>query len=343
MPHRRILILSDGRPGHFNLSEGIAAALARLGPVDVSRIEVRRGRWSGAVLAALTRSRLPARSLVRRVYHLDEPRLPAADVIVSAGAETLAANVWLARCRQAPNIFYGSLRMFSPWDFSLVLTSYARNAARPRHALALKPSRLDPDGIAPPPDLSGRAPRTLALLLGGDAGGITWSETEWARIERLMHEMAATHGTRWLVSNSRRTPDAVSDRMARLAAASPAPILRFTDVRAASPQPLSGLLAEAEAVLCTDDSSSMVSECIWARRAVVGLRPKAFALPRDEADYRAWLASNGWSRSQAVEDLSPPRLLELLGAIEPMKANPQSELAALMAARCPELGPSSSN
>src|SRR5262245_46573612 len=112
MSATRILILSDGRPGHYNLSEGIAAAIERLGPAATTRVDVRRGRWSGAVLAGLVRAGLPARTMLALVYGLDDRELSPADVIVSAGAETLAASAWLARLRAVPNVFYGSLRLF---------------------------------------------------------------------------------------------------------------------------------------------------------------------------------------------------------------------------------------
>src|SRR5262245_53604138 len=67
MSPTRILILSDGRPGHYNLSEGIAAAIERLGPAETARVDVRRGRWPGAVLAGLVRARLPAPLMLRFV------------------------------------------------------------------------------------------------------------------------------------------------------------------------------------------------------------------------------------------------------------------------------------
>ena len=40
-PHIRVLLLSDGRPGHYRQSEGVVAALQRRGPVLVDRVELR--------------------------------------------------------------------------------------------------------------------------------------------------------------------------------------------------------------------------------------------------------------------------------------------------------------
>ncbi len=342
MPPTRILILSDGRPGHFNLSEGIAAAIERLGPVQTSRIDIRRGRWSGSVLAALTRARLPPRQLLRLVYGVDEKAIPACDVVVSAGAETLAASIWLARARSVPNIFYGSLRLFSPADFALVLTSYARNADRPRHALALKPSRLDPDkleravGHALAAASSG-PPTTIGLLLGGDAGPIRYTSADWSDLFNFIVTMHREHGTRWLVANSRRTPNDVSDELTRLAAVEASPIQRFLDVRTAGPGTLPGLLAACDAMICTADSSSMISECIWARQPTVAIKPTPFPLDRDERAYRDWLIGKGWCRELALSDLTPATFQQAVSRICAQANNPLDELAALLTARIPRL------
>lgn len=342
MPPTRILILSDGRPGHFNLSEGIAAAIERLGPAETSRIDIRRGRWSGAALAALTRARLPSRPLLRMIYGVDEPTLPTCDVIVSAGAETLAASVWLARARQIPNIFYGSLRLFNPADFALVLTSYARNADRPHHALALKPSRLDPDqlrGPVGPARLQAPSgqPTTIGLLIGGDAGPIRYNNADWRSLIDFLIAMQRQHGTRWLVANSRRTPNEVSDELTRLATADAAPIERFLDVRTAGHGTLPGLLAVCDAMICTADSSSMISECIWARQRTVAIKPTPFPLDSDERVYRDWLIGNGWCRELALIDLSPAMFQHTLSLIRPPSNNPLDDLAALLKIRIPGL------
>jgi len=329
----RILILSDGRPGHYNLSEGIAAAIERFGPARTVRVEVRRGGWSGAALAGLVRARLPARTMLRLVYGHDDARLPPADVIVSAGAETLAANVWLARIRVVPNVFYGSLRLFDPYDFTLVLTSYARNARLPNHVLALKPSRLDPERTAPLPASKSGAPLTLGLLLGGDAGETIYAQADWAALLALPGAMQQREGTRWLVANSRRTPEQVSDAVARLTAEPGSPISRFLDVRTAGAGTLAQVLADCGGVVCTADSSSMISECVWARLPTLAVAPAAFRVTDNERSYREWLTQRGWCRNVPIAGLSPEEVATALAAVTPMTENPQVALAQLLGTR----------
>lgn len=337
MPPLRILILSDGRPGHFNLSEGIAAAMARRREALIERRDVRRGRWSGAALAALTRSRLPAGGMLSSVYGLVDADLPASDVIVSAGAETLAANVWLARARRVPNVFYGSLRLFNPHDFALILTSYQRHATRPNHCVTLKPSAVDPDSLSPPPPVKPGEIGQLAMLVGGDSGTIQFSARDWDHLAHLIETTAAAGGVSWRVANSRRTPDPVSDRLAQLAAPG-GPITQFLDVRTAGPGTLLPLLAQCHAALCTADSSSMLSECIWNRKPTISLLPEQFVLPADESQYRNWLSSKGWTRAIPLDQSTPLMLNRTLKGILPLSTNPQSDLSELLAQRLPSLG-----
>ncbi len=337
----RILILSDGRPGHFNLSEGIAAAVGRAGATRVARLEVRRGRWPGSMVATLATSHLPAEKMLATVYGIDSRQVAETDLIISAGAETLGASIWLARLKGAPNIHYGSIRLFDPQDFALVLTSYARKAHRPRHALALKPSRIDPAALGRPVG-SGEPvwpPRVAGLVIGGDAGGIRYSDADWSRILDFVKVMHRDYGTAWRVANSRRTPQAVSDRIAEVSNTADSGIATFLDVRTAGPGTLVPLLCECEVVLCTADSSSMVSECIWMQIPTVAVAPSLFRLPPDEAAYRSWLEGRRWSSTLPIGELNSVALKEHLAGLRPSQANHQELLTRLILDALPELKP----
>jgi hypothetical protein len=124
------LLLTDGRPGHANLSKGIVLAAQRMATVTVTEVMAQRGRWPGGVVAAWSNSGLSPAGLLRRVYGIDVATLPPAKLVVSAGAETLGANVACARLLAAANIFYGSLRAFDPasFDHPDLVSSFERPA-----------------------------------------------------------------------------------------------------------------------------------------------------------------------------------------------------------------------
>jgi uncharacterized protein len=333
----KALLLSDGRPGHFRLAEGIVAAIDRRRPVNVQRLEIRRGHWPGAVLGVASNTASFDRFILKTVYGLQPPGSALYDVVVSAGAETLAANVACARLAGAANIFYGSLRLFRPENFSLVLTSYARNATLPRHAMVLKPSGIPWRTERPPSVGPARPPATAVLLLGGDAGTTTFAANDWDRLLAFVAATHAAHGTRWIIANSRRTPNVVSDRLVAAAMKATSPVQTFIDVRDPAAPTLAVAFAEAEAVLVTDDSSSMVSEAISAGLPTVGVRPAKHTLPLDEAGYRAYLSDNRWHRVIDSAALTPDAWLAALCQIKPLQQDPLEQLADLVTGRIPAL------
>lgn len=336
MADLRVLLLSDGRPGHYNLSEGIVAAMARRRRLVIERVEVRRRKLvSGGLAAGMLAAGLPPRAVLRLAHGVAPDSVPAADVIVSAGAETMPANVALARLRGIPNVFYGSLRAFRPSWFALVLTSYAAQAREPHPAMTLKPSRLDPDTLPAIERSAGnRPPRRAGLLIGGDGGGTRFAGEDWDALFGLLNASHQAWGTRWIVSNSRRTPDAIGDRLVQAASRGQA-VECFIDVRSAGTGTLGDLLAASEIVAVTADSSSMLSEAVWSRRPVLALAPAVHEMTPMEAAYRGWLEAGARCRTLAVRAITPETMLAALSGISPLGNNPLEDLAALLAAKLP--------
>ena len=321
----RVLLISDGRPGHENLSLGIAAALGRRHTVTMERLHVDRGRWPGPVTALLKRIKMSPTRLLSLIYGQAISQLPTTDVVISAGAETLAANIAAARHLGAANIFYGSLRQFRPADFSLVLTSYERAAAAPNIVRTLKPSALDPDALTGNHH-SGR----LGLLVGGPTNGIDYGEADWRALEAVIKATWETANIRWVVSNSRRTPEVASNMLRGLSRQPNGPIDELIDVAAPDAPSLEGLLGKVDGVVCSADSSSMISEVVWARRRLLCLEPERFSLTANEADYRRWLAREGWLRNAKLQGMSGAAIQDELSRVTPRASNALDELAQLL-------------
>lgn len=329
-----VLLISDGRPGHYNLAEGIVEAARSLRPVQVTRLEVRRGGWPGAVLAAWSNSRVAPARLLRTVFGIEASRLPATDLVVSAGAETLAANIACARLLGASNVFYGSLRSFKPAAFSLALTSYVEDCRQPNQAFALKPA---PAAIAAWTARRQRPTesKTIGLLIGGPSGEAEFSDQDWEALIRLIDELGRS-GYRWLVANSRRTPPEISDRIAALAAADASPIELFIDARFPDAPSLRMILEDAAIALVTDESSSMVSEAVGAGLPVIGLAPQDQRLHSREMTYRVQLQQHGWYRSLALAT-APGELLATAATLTPRTENPAASIAELLRRQLPVL------
>ena len=341
MSELQVLLLADDRPGHYHLSQGVVAALKRLADVETTELRISRRalvptrslRWLNS------RGTAPERVL-QMGYGVDAAALPRADLVISAGGETLPANVAAARALGAQNIFCGSLRTVAPEDVSLTVTSYQRFAGKPGHLVALKPSAIDPAELGRPKAVpqygAANPPKLAGLLIGGDSGLFHYREEEWRRLLDFARQLSAQWGTRWLISTSRRTPDPIAEEVFALAKDKDV-VADFLDYRWAGPGTLPKIFGRAEVIVCSEDSSTMISEAVSARLPVVGVAPAAHRFTDEEKDYRNFLMENGWCRVLPIAKLSPDAFAGALSEIEPLQENPLDALAAKLKERLPEL------
>lgn len=339
----KVIFLADTRPGHYHVSEGVIAAIKRLRPVEVTRIEVKR-KW--IVPTRWLRRRINAKTffpprMLRMAYRIDADALPKADLVVSTGGETLMPNICVSRFLGIPSIICGALlRGLGPENFTLTISSYGRDAGSSRHLVSLKPSSIDPAALGRPAIVPrygvDRRPQLAGLLIGGNAYPLRYRRSEWERLLGFVTDLTRAWGTRWLVSTSRRTPNSLADKIAALAK-DESVIARFIDFRTAGPDTLPEIFANAEIIVCTEDSTSMMSEAISARLPVVGVRPAAHGFNDEEQAYRDFLMSNDWCRVLPIAELSPEALSRALAEIEPIKENPLDILAAKLKDRLPQL------
>lgn len=337
------LLLSDGKPGHYHQAEGVVAAIARLRPVRTERLEVRR-RFvvPTRTLLQLVNAGFAPGAVLRLGYGLQVSSLPQAQVVVSAGGETLAANAAIAKALRAVNIFCGRLRRLAPEHVRLVIVSLERFADLPNHMVSLPPSPIDIGGrrrSAGGEARLGRAnpPSRVGVLVGGNSGAFRYTPEDWLELTRFLAEAHRSHGLRWLATTSRRSGDFIADRLAAMAADPASGLEQFIDFRTAGPGALSRIFAAVDAVVCTDDSTTMISEAVGACLPVVSLLPRTHALEPREAEYRRVLEERGWYRRLPLAGLSAEAFLGALEAITPRTTSQLDELAAAVGGRLPEL------
>ncbi len=325
----RILLLSDNRPGHFRLSEGIIEAVRKVRPVSVERVILHRPRWMPPkLLARLTNCQWSPEKLLKQIYGIEAKSIPECDLIVSAGGDTLAANIAIKRLQKhAANIFYGSLRGFKATDFSVVLTSNTYDTHQSNVILSLKPSSIDTTPIVSlwktcqTPRL-----RRAGLIFGGDTREIEFKTNDLENLFRFIAMLNRQHGTRWTVANTPRTPQYVTQHLQRLSKDLSSGIDWFIDYQKHGAGSLTPLYATSEAVLCTGDTSTCVSEAVWARRPCIVAMPQTCTFSRSEHAYRRWLSRNNWTRDVPIEGLTPSQFADCCVEITPMSCNPFTQL-----------------
>jgi uncharacterized protein len=338
------LLLVDGKPGHYHQSEGVIAAIRRMRLVASHRLEVRRRFFLPTrLLVQLVNRGLSSALILRLGYGLDAASLPKADVVVSAGGDTLAANAAAAKVLGAANIFCGRLRRLAPEHVKLVIVSLERFADRPNHLVSLPPSPIDLGAAASArngaAERFGRSkpPARVGVLIGGNSGAYRYRSEDWLQLMAFLREAHRSHGVRWLATTSRRSGHFIADALAAMAQTGEGGLETFIDFRTAGAGALPSIFAAAHAILCTDDSTTMISEAIAARLPVVSVAPATSALEVREAEFRQFLAREGWYRSLPLSRLTPDTFLAALEEISPRTGSQLDELAAAMSRRLPEL------
>jgi uncharacterized protein len=326
MRDTRVLLLSDGRPGHFRLSEGVIAAIQRSRPVETKRLEL-RNRWHmpKAFIPKISR-RLPPSVCLRLVYGLDPAPITKPDLIVSAGGLTLGANTALASVLGAPNIYCGSTRNFPLERFSLILTDDPRKRGPANLRVCPKPSAFDPDTLPPPRPLATEmGSLRIGILVGGPIPAAAFDPGDWHNLAGLVQSLARDIGAKVIVVTGPRTPEEAHLHLKK-AAARHTDLVTLIDFRSAGPGSSTKALA-ADIVLVTSDSMSMLTEAALSRRPAIGLRPTRTAPTRDDFSI-ASLVEQNWLAMCELATASPQTILDSARALSPMRTNHLDQLAA---------------
>lgn len=264
----QVWLLSDGAPGHLSQSRGLADAIDRFCPLEVTLVKLKvRQR----LLKSLGRKLLPMGGrlvpwLRRQVYAMQLPS-GQPDLLLSSGGNTLLASALLAREYGVPNLYSGTLKGYPPGCYSRIYT--------------VTPLGLPNNTVLPLPPVPGALVQPLAaaaaddpwlLLLGGEGAGYHYTETDWQRLATAVNRLGRERGVRWLLTTSRRTGNAAELLLQRLL--DPEVLLEAV-YYGQTPRPVvREFLGRCRGVWVSEDSLTMVAEAIYSGRPVRSLRPQ---------------------------------------------------------------------
>jgi mitochondrial fission protein ELM1 len=272
---KKVLIVSDSRPGHFNQSLAVAEAIKKIEDVEVRYIEVKVKKLGKYFLRALLNTGF-GRKLCKSAYCLKLISLfyqgytsgQKPDIIISAGKDTSLLNVLLALNYGSKNFFIGYPKKLDHHLFTAIFTVLDLGYDN-QIVLDVAPTRsyngdLKEFSNKYDLDLQGEY---YTLLIGGDGSGYRFSDED---IEQLITFVNATSNkVKWLVTTSRRTPVAYESKMEKEMKAE-----CFIAFNKDPQKVVAGFLELSKAVFVTEESASMVSEGVAFRKPVVTLAPK---------------------------------------------------------------------
>ena len=319
----RAILLSDGKPGHYNQSLGV---IERMPECEYHWIDVKfRSKQRDNLLRVLMRLfggfRLP-RWFIKACLHmalqqdiLDEIYAVEPDFILSTGSSVAAPNLLIGQLFDAKTV---TCRRPSPvgihhFDLAILPRMYwspRRNRANVCKTLGVpnrvRPEKLETQRNELQTDLDLSDQRRIGVLIGGEDRYYTIAETTASRLIEVLRQFATRWDNQLLLTTSRRTPLPVENLISkRLSNTQHCPILVLAHGENSITDPVGTIFALSDVIVVTEDSFSMVCEAASSGKRVIilGVDRKTRRRSKQHQVYSEMMghASVMWSRVGDLE------------------------------------------
>ena len=285
---KKIVILSDGKPGHYNQSLGI---MDQLSDDEYQLVEINfRSKWHDNILRIFL-SLFPGGKLTDKViwsilfFSLTEEtisklkNIQSVALILSTGSSVAAVNLLLGQLLAAKTV---TCRPPSPvgtrqFDLAILPRLYWRQPERINVCRTLGvPNRISPERLEHFRPLSQKVSSSqrskIGLLIGGNSPLHNMSKKVATRWIDFLIQLVKSRKWQVLLSTSRRTPKVIEEYIADIVKDrnDDFPINLFSHQTPSSSQfKFEHILANSDLLLVTEDSFSMVCEACSSGKPVV--------------------------------------------------------------------------
>lgn len=250
----KVLILSDGKPGHLNQS----LAFARLLQLDYDLVDCRYvSRWAKAASYLLDRCGLRTSALFSVGAHGAHYQ-----AVLSAGSETYYANKVLASRLGAKAV---AIMLPSGYrlDFDLIIAQEHDRPPQRTNLLSLPVNLAAPRPQGVVDFVPGQ--NSVGVAIGGTSRHFSISREQLGL--QLESIFSLFPGADLVATTSRRTPREVEELVASF------PFRRSILFSREPVNPIPDFLAHCQTVFVTGDSTSMVSEAVSFGQAAIEVLP----------------------------------------------------------------------
>ena len=283
---KTIWVINEGSPGHLAQSLALAQALKDEGASrQMTNVDVVQ-RFSGLQRGIMRRiigrsgSSIPT-FLEKRILQgmvLPEGECSVPDLILASGGKGVFAGRALANRFEVPFVFIGERKPYPSEWFHTVFTPSAHEQGENDILIDLIPTGVTPQKVAQAAVGSRRPEGVLwAMIIGGASRSHPYRDTDWQHLAEGMNQLAERYGIRWLLTTSRRTGASTEAQLKKHIQPTALADAIWWD---ANPEKrMMAFLGSAERVFVTQDSVTMVTECVASGKSVVVLRPQREAFP----------------------------------------------------------------
>ena len=285
-PKRGVLVLSDGKPGHYNQSLGI---MDRMRDVPMATIEVRfRRKWRDDTVRVLARLlagvELPQKLIGSILKWALEGSAAAtilgterSDVILSTGSSVAAPNLLIGRLTGAKTAVCTRPSPVGTSHFDLaILPEHMKPRRHADNAVMTLgvPNRVTPESVeaagnelAERLDIAGHP--VIGLLLGGDDQHYSIPPALVSALSDVLLSICEETDARLALTTSRRTDPGSEDVIRSRILGDPSCCLLVLASEPQQKNPVPGILGISDVTIVTEDSVSMVCEAASSGRKIV--------------------------------------------------------------------------
>ena len=251
----RILILSDGKPGHYNQSIAFAKALG----CDYELVKVGfSSRWAKAFSYLFDHVGIYS----SRLFDVDLPANTGFDSVVSTGSETYYANKTLARQSRLSSV---AIMLPKGYRFNFDLIIAQKHDTPPQrgniHVLPVNLSCLEPQGFV----RKSFGEQYISLIVGGDSRHGILDIDHLVENLKKIYEYFPSH--KFWLTTSRRTSRELEVSLRKFS-------FDFSVYYSEQQiNPVADFLKDSDYVFITADSTSMISEAVSFGTARVEILP----------------------------------------------------------------------
>ena len=277
----KVLLLSDGKPGHITQSSGLVNYLRKSFNVEENNLLVKpRLKIANRLLRMLLNKKSNYSNHFFRLFYefdLSKLKILSPDLIISTGGNTCGANALLAKELGCKNLFLGSLRGHDPQLFTGIITTTPMPGLDNSIVLDVAPTLIDQEKLQEAAREFLDKQKTLSnnklwvMLIGGEGSGYYYSQKDYKALANEMLLQAKKNNIRWLLTTSRRT-GLENEKVLQSILHEKDEIAYAVYFNQNPEKIMQAYLGAGEMVFCTEDSTSMVSEAVVSQKPVFTLR-----------------------------------------------------------------------
>lgn len=321
---KKILIISDGIPGHFNQSKGVASLLTNKHSAETRIIDLQfRSRYLRGLTTVFSRllMRFPSSSTAKIISFLYKKiDTTGLDLIIAAGGKTAPYTAALRILKKIPVIQLGSPRGLHSSLFDALVTVERYYEDSSNIIASITPSIYSPEVCEQAAEHKGLKEHLL-FLIGGEGIGYSYKEDEWEDLIKVIKKLHKTTNLPITIVTSRRSDPKVEKKIQSKLQNIPLDYSAWFH-QGAKNFNLAALFGSAKNIFVTEDSAMMISESISSGKPVTTLFPIGIQSPlRYKAHIQKYLDLNLITR-EPIEDF-------LIKDIESSSKNVQIHLSKL--------------